>query len=83
MTNVIITFIHQRQKKANDARDEKKNATENIHVVRHVYSNPQLSIEWIKCDFALNNNLRINKFRAKMSTYYLRAFIKCSIHNYF
>lgn len=38
------------------------------------------SVEWIEVRFALNNNLRINKFRAKVSTYYLRicTLIKCS-----
>lgn len=42
--------------------------------------------DWIKCSLvaiALNNNLRIRKFRAKLSTYYMRAFIKRSICNYF
>lgn len=61
-------------------------AVQQHHMCRKSPPPSRANDEWIKCSLvaiALNNNLRISKFRAEMSTYYMRAFIKRFIRNYF
>lgn len=74
MTNVIINCIHGGKNKGKKTRyNQQKHAIQwrNIHVQANALTQHRMN------QVRLNNNLRINKFRAKMSTYYLRTFIKC------